>query len=87
MAGREREDGADGAANGRVDGLPVFRGVTLLALDAKGRLAIPARHRDALMSVSGDTVWVAVSWYRPGGRLSLEKVSEAAARLFLQSAR
>jgi MraZ protein len=26
----------------------VFRGVTLLALDAKGRLAIPARHRDAL---------------------------------------
>jgi MraZ protein len=27
---------------------PVFRGVTALALDAKGRLAIPARHRDAL---------------------------------------
>lgn len=31
------------AANG-----PVFRGVTHLALDAKGRLAIPARHRDAI---------------------------------------
>jgi len=27
----------------------VFRGVTHLALDNKGRLAIPARHRDALM--------------------------------------
>jgi MraZ protein len=34
--------GAAGAAS------PVFRGVTQLALDAKGRLAIPARHRDAL---------------------------------------
>jgi len=28
--------------------LPVFRGVTQLALDVKGRLAVPARHRDAL---------------------------------------
>jgi MraZ protein len=28
--------------------LPVFRGVAQLALDAKGRLAVPARHRDAL---------------------------------------
>ena len=27
----------------------VFRGVTQLALDAKGRLAIPARHREALV--------------------------------------
>mgnify|MGYP003694376471 CR=1 FL=1 len=27
----------------------MFRGVTHLALDNKGRLAIPARHRDALM--------------------------------------
>ena len=26
----------------------VFRGVTRLALDAKGRLAVPGRHRDAL---------------------------------------
>ena len=30
------------------EALPVFRGVTLLALDAKGRLAVPAKHRDAL---------------------------------------
>ncbi len=30
------------------DSLPVFRGVTQLALDAKGRLAVPAKHRDAL---------------------------------------
>ena len=39
--------GATGSA------LPLFRGVTQLALDAKGRLAIPARHRDAL-SPAGD---------------------------------
>jgi len=36
------------AANG-----PVFRGVTHVALDAKGRLAIPARYRDALVA-TGD---------------------------------
>jgi MraZ protein len=29
---------------------PVFRGVTQLALDAKGRLAIPTRHRDVLVA-------------------------------------
>jgi MraZ protein len=52
MGDREREDSGKGAGNGRPDGLPVFRGVTLLALDAKGRLAIPARHRDALVAVS-----------------------------------
>lgn len=28
---------------------PTFRGVTSLSLDAKGRLLIPAKHRDALM--------------------------------------
>ena len=40
--------GATGlAANG-----PVFRGVTHLALDAKGRLAIPAKYREALQSAS-----------------------------------
>jgi MraZ protein len=32
---------------------PVFRGVTELALDAKGRFAIPARHRDAIVAESG----------------------------------
>lgn len=31
---------------------PVFRGVTHLALDAKGRIAIPAKHRDALIRYS-----------------------------------
>jgi MraZ protein len=30
-----------------------FQGATALSLDAKGRLAIPARHRDALMSLCG----------------------------------
>jgi MraZ protein len=32
----------------------VFRGVSQLALDAKGRLAIPAKHRDALAGRPGD---------------------------------
>jgi len=42
--------GATGmAANG-----PVFRGVTHLALDAKGRLAIPARYRDTLIAAGLD---------------------------------
>jgi len=31
----------------------VFRGVTQLALDAKGRLAIPGKHRDALCGGDG----------------------------------
>jgi MraZ protein len=34
---------------GAADGGVVFRGVTHLALDNKGRLAIPARHREALL--------------------------------------
>jgi MraZ protein len=42
-------DRADGTGNGA--GRPVvFRGVSELVLDAKGRLAVPARHRDALAS-------------------------------------
>jgi MraZ protein len=32
------------------DAPTTFRGVTHLALDAKGRLAIPARHREALLA-------------------------------------
>ncbi len=32
---------------------PSFRGVTQLALDAKGRFAIPLRHRDALIQGRG----------------------------------
>jgi MraZ protein len=39
--------GAGVAAEGN-GGNAVFRGVSQLALDAKGRLAIPAKHRDAL---------------------------------------
>ncbi|HLX30555.1 MAG TPA: division/cell wall cluster transcriptional repressor MraZ [Casimicrobiaceae bacterium] len=42
-AGGTAEPTPDGAANGHV-----FRGVSDLVLDAKGRLAIPARHRDGL---------------------------------------
>jgi MraZ protein len=31
----------------------MFQGATALSLDAKGRLAIPARHREALVAASG----------------------------------
>jgi len=34
-------------------GVPLFRGVTELALDAKGRFAVPARQRDAIVATSG----------------------------------
>jgi len=37
----------------------MFRGVTALALDAKGRLAIPAKHRDALAGAAGQLVLTA----------------------------
>ncbi len=39
--------------SGSSEGASIFRGVTQLVLDAKGRLAIPAKHRDAL--AAGDT--------------------------------
>lgn len=42
-----------GTAGGGTARAATFRGVTHLALDAKGRLAIPARHRDAL-AAGGD---------------------------------
>jgi MraZ protein len=51
-------DGADGkdvGADGR-GGLPMFRGIARLALDAKGRLAVPARNRAALTNGSGRVV-------------------------------
>ncbi|MDD3327299.1 MAG: division/cell wall cluster transcriptional repressor MraZ [Zoogloea sp.] len=34
----------------------MFQGAAALSLDAKGRLAIPARHRDALAKLAGSTV-------------------------------
>ena len=53
MVGGERMDEGASGPGPAPSPFPVFRGVTQLALDAKGRLAIPARHRDALASVSG----------------------------------
>jgi len=44
-AGNRETPGGNGSAN---PALPMFRGVTQLVLDAKGRLAVPAKHRDAL---------------------------------------
>jgi MraZ protein len=49
--------GGDGVAgksseNGGADGRALFRGVSDLVLDAKGRLAVPARHRDGLVAGS-----------------------------------
>ncbi len=41
------------AQTGGGEGGAVFRGVSHLALDAKGRLAIPAKHRDGLAGPAG----------------------------------
>ncbi len=43
--------GQAGTEEGRA--MPVFRGVTELALDAKGRFAVPARYRDGLAAEGG----------------------------------
>jgi len=51
-------DTADAPAPGN-GALPVFRGVTQQALDAKGRLAVPAKHRDALANGQGRLVLTA----------------------------
>jgi MraZ protein len=48
--------GSDGAGDkdGTASGTPsLFRGVSHLSLDAKGRLAVPARYRDALAAHAG----------------------------------
>ncbi len=47
MAGANR-DATTETGNGEAARPPVFRGVSELVLDAKGRVAIPARHRDDL---------------------------------------
>ncbi len=50
MAGEAVESGALPEPGTRAGSEPpMFRGVTALALDAKGRLAIPSRHRDRLV--------------------------------------
>lgn len=43
-----------GAAGANGGARALFRGATQLALDGKGRLAIPARHRDALAPRTAD---------------------------------
>ena len=52
--------GGNGDGNGAAidggEGRPVFRGVSELLLDAKGRVAIPARHRDGLLAAGGRLV-------------------------------
>ena len=50
---------SDGVATDRGNGdsrSATFRGVAQLVLDAKGRLAIPSKHRDALANGSGNLV-------------------------------
>ena len=48
MAGRNGDGGETAAVNGGTGRPIVFRGVSELALDVKGRLAIPARYREGL---------------------------------------
>ena len=45
MANGRAEDGAGGDG---ATATPLFRGVSTVVLDAKGRLAVPSRHREAL---------------------------------------
>ena len=52
-------DAGAGGKRGRTDGdaahpALAFRGVTELVLDAKGRLAVPSRHRETLAASGGD---------------------------------
>ncbi len=51
-AGNPATPGHGGAAPSSA----MFRGVTLLSLDAKGRLAVPAKHRDALAPTADSRV-------------------------------
>ena len=54
VADQGGSDRATGASPTDGDGTDAtFRGVTELSLDAKGRLAIPARYRDGLVNGSG----------------------------------
>ena len=50
MAAGSGERGTSADGNGDSGQGPIFRGVTHLSLDAKGRLAVPARHRDVLVA-------------------------------------
>ena len=50
------ENPGEHAGNGNADGAAVFRGVSELVLDAKGRVAVPARHREGLASPSNGHV-------------------------------
>lgn len=40
----------------------MFRGVTNLTLDAKGRMAIPSRYRDRLLETCGGRLIITVDW-------------------------
>lgn len=48
MAAETQSAGNGSEIGNAADGVVMFRGVTQLSLDAKGRLAIPARHRGPL---------------------------------------
>ena len=48
MAGEASVGTGTPGGMGATGSQPLFRGITALALDAKGRLAIPAKHRDTL---------------------------------------
>ena len=43
----------------------MFRGVQHVSMDAKGRLAIPARHRERLMELSGGQIVVTIETKAP----------------------
>ncbi len=60
------ESGAGGGPAAIPVNRPVFRGVAELVLDAKGRLAVPARNRDGLVADSAGRLVITAD---PGGCL------------------
>jgi MraZ protein len=51
-----QDDGAGGGSGNGAGRAPDFRGIATLTLDAKGRLAVPTRHREALGNGRGRVV-------------------------------
>jgi MraZ protein len=51
----------------------MFRGVNTVSLDGKGRIVVPARHRDVLVAIAAGRIIVTAD---PGGCLLLYPLSE-----------
>ena len=54
----------------------LFTGSTQLSIDAKGRLAIPARYRTMMDEDRDGSAWYCVPWPGPGGQRTLRLYTE-----------